>query len=227
MSIIISWLKIFTLPISTLFAMSSVAIAQELPSIPSPESQQQPIQLLPNPQQTVTERICALDSVEGLLPSPQSKPSNSLFSYLAQQGFIQNQDGSWVCYANDPQNEGRYYSLFKVQETDGKFIASSFLDNGSLMEGQDRRSLELFMTLIEHHMNTSTDNRAGIRRYLSAFISLVQQKKIQPSRRGYLFDQPHRGLVLYHDLPTGKLQGTAITINLQSTPKPTVGNINN
>ncbi|MDJ0734155.1 MAG: hypothetical protein QNJ47_08755 [Nostocaceae cyanobacterium] len=207
MNKIINWLKIFTLPISALVAMSSVAIAQDLPTIP---------------QQTTTQRLCSSDPVEDLLPRPQSKPNDSLLSYLAEEGFVQHKDGSWICYANDPQEESRYYSLFKVQQVDGKFIGSSFLDKGSLIEGQESRSLDFFMTLIEHHMNTSPDNREGIRRYLSAFISLVQQKKIQPSRRGYLFDQPHQGLVLYHDLKTGKLQGTAITINIQSTSESSI-----
>lgn len=71
------------------------------------------------------------------------------------------------------------------------------------------------MTLIENHTNINPDNRQSIRRYLEAFISLVEDGKIQPSRRGFVFDQPNRALVIYHKLTTGQLQGTAITLNLQ------------
>lgn len=123
---------------------------------------------------------------------------------------------SWVCYVNDPKKEGRYYTLLKVQEVDGKLIASSFLDSGSLIEGQENRSLDLFMTLIGNHTKTSQGNRQSIRRYLESFISLVRSGKIQPSRRGYLFDQPSRSFVMYHPLGSGELKGTGITININS-----------
>ncbi len=219
-------------------AMSSVAIsyykplrvyAQEIPVIPPPETTQQEIpveypqgttqqQKIPvAPPKITTQRICSLDPVEDLLPPPQqSQPSNSSLSYLAQEGFTQSQGGGWVCYVNDPKKDGRYYTLFKVQELDGKLIGSSFLDSGSLIKGQEERSVEFFMTLVERHMNTTPENLQSIRRYLESFVALVKEGKIQPSRRGFLFDQPNRALLLYHTLPTGELKGTAITINIQS-----------
>ncbi|MHC5831636.1 MAG: hypothetical protein ACYT04_90625, partial [Nostoc sp.] len=92
------------------------------------------------------------------------------------------------------------------------------LDEGSLIQGQENRSLDFFMMLIQHHLNTSQENRQGIRRYLEAFVSLVKQGKIKPTRRGFLFDQPNRALVLYHPLSSGNLKGTGITINI-SLPK--------
>jgi hypothetical protein len=189
-------------------AMSCMAIAQKTPV-------QTPQEIPVVPLQKTTQRICSLDPVADLLPPPQSQQSNSLLSYLAQEGFTQNKEGSWVCYVNDPKKEGRYYTLFKVLELDGKLIGSSFLESGSLIEGQENRSADFFMTLIERHMNTTQENRQSIRRYLEAFISLVKEKKIEPSRRGFLFDQPNRGLVLYHTLTTGELKGTAMTINIQ------------
>ncbi len=70
------------------------------------------------------------------------------------------------------------------------------------------------MMLIEHHLNTTQENRKGIRRYLEAFVSLVKQGKIKPTRRAFLFDQPNRGMVLYHTLSSGNLKGTGITINI-------------
>ncbi|MCC5637058.1 hypothetical protein LC593_14580 [Nostoc sp. CHAB 5844] len=166
-------------------------------------------------QPTTTQRICSLDPVEDLLPPPQTKTSNSLFSYLSQEGFTQSKDGSWVCYINDPKKEGRYYTLFKVQELNGKLIGSSFLDAGTLIEGQDNRTLDFFMKLVEHHLDGDQENRQSIRKYLESFISLVKEGKIQASRRGFLFDQPNRALVLYHTLGTGELKGTAITLNIQ------------
>jgi hypothetical protein len=165
--------------------------------------------------QQATQRICSLDPVEDLLPPPQTKTSNSLFSYLAQEGFTQSKDGSWVCYVNDPKKEGRYYTLFKVQEQNGKLIGSSFLDGGALIEGQENRTLDFFMKLVENHLDSNQENRQSIRRYLESFISLVKEGKIKASRRGFLFDQPNRALVLYHTLNAGELKGTAITLNLQ------------
>lgn len=173
----------------------------------------------PTPPQPATQKICSLDPIENLLPPPQAKTSNSLFSYLAQEGFTQSKDGSWVCYVNDPKKEGRYYTLFKVQELNGKLIGSSFLDGGTLIEGQDNRTLDFFMKLIERHLDSSQENRQSIRKYLESFISLVKQGKIKASRRGFLFDQPNRALVLYHTLSTGELKGTAITLNIQIPDK--------
>jgi len=169
--------------------------------------------------QPQTQRICSLDPVEDLLPPRQTKTSNSLFSYLAQEGFTQNKDGSWVCYVNDPKKEGRYYTLFKVQELNGKLIGSSFLDGGTLIVGQENRTLDFFMKLVEHHLDGDQENRQSIRRYLETFISLVKQGKIKASRRGFLFDQPQRALVLYHTLGEGELKGTAITLNIQIANK--------
>lgn len=219
-------MKIFTLLLSTFsllgstFSTISIAAmplgqnttttgAQQTFTAPNAGQQQTPIV----PEKITTQKICSSDNVDNLLPTPQNKIS-SPFSYLAEQGFTHTEDGSWVCFAKDPRKDGRYYTLFKVQQLNGKLVGSSFLDNGSLIEGQDRRSLDFFMTLIDHHINGTQGNRQSIRRYLESFISLVKQGKIPPSRRGYLFDQPHVGLILYHTLTEGKLKGTAITINV-------------
>ncbi|WP_460201099.1 hypothetical protein [Scytonema sp. NUACC21] len=170
----------------------------------------------PNSQQATTQKICSYNTVEGLLPPPSSSQGNSPLSYLAEQGFVQKADGSWLCYASDPQKPGRYYTLFKVQQVNGALVATSFLDRGSLLQGQRDRSVDLFMTLIQNHTRANPDNQQSIQRYLTSFVSLVEEGKIQPSRRGYLFDQPSRGLVLYHPVTGGDLQGTGITININS-----------
>ena len=213
MNILMNLSKTFTLQVLALTAISGVTLAQETPAVPQPLTTPQQTPAVPQVQ--ATQRICSLDAVEDLLPPPQQNKQSTVLSYLAQEGFTQNQEGAWVCYANDPKKEGRYYTVFKVQEVNGKLIGSSFLDGGSLIEGQENRSLDFFMTLVERHMNTSLENQESIRRYLEAFVSLVKQGKIQPSRRGFLFDQPNRALVLYHSLTTGELKGTAITINIQ------------
>jgi hypothetical protein len=200
MKIITNLSKLLALQVLALAALSHMAIAQETPTAP-PE--------------TTTQRICSLDPVESLLPPAQTKTSNSLFSYLAQEGFTQSKDGSWVCYVNDPKKEGRYYTLFKVQELNGKLVGSSFLDSGSLIAGQDSRTVDFFMKLIEHHIDGNQENRQSVRTYLESFISLVKEGKIKASRRGFLFDQPNRALVLYHTLNAGELKGTAITLNIQ------------
>jgi hypothetical protein len=189
--------------IYALATTSNVAYSQPVPTADS---------------EKITQKICSFDAVESLLPR-SSQPSNSPISYLAQQGFTQTSDGSWVCYVNDPKKEGRYYTLLKVQQIDGKLVASSFLDQGSLIEGQENRSLDLFMTLIENYTNTNRNNRESMRKYLQTFISLVRSGKIQPSRRGYLFDQPSRSLVMYHPLSSGELKGMGITININSPYK--------
>lgn len=212
MNIIVRLFGAIALQISAIAAMSTMAMADDKPL--RVYTQVAPAAA----QRKTTQRICSLDPIEDLLPPVQTKASNSLLSYLAEQGFIQNQEGSWVCYANDPKKEGRYFTLFKVKEVDGKLIASSFLDEGSLIQGQENRSLDFFMMLIKRHLNTSPENRQGIRRYLEAFVSLVKEGKIKPTRRGFLFDQPHRALVLYHTLSSGNLKGTGITINI-SLPK--------
>ncbi|BBD69829.1 hypothetical protein NIES4072_28360 [Nostoc commune NIES-4072] len=212
MNIIVRLLGAIALQISAIATMSTMAIANDKP-LPV-DTQQTPAAA----QQKTTQRICSLDPIDNLLPPVQTKASNSLLSYLGEQGFIQNQEGSWVCYANDPKKEGRYFTLFKVKQVDGRLIASSFLDEGSLIQGQENRSLDFFMMLIKRHTNTSPENRQGIRRYLEAFVSLVKEGKIKPTRRGFLFDQPNRGLVLYHTLSSGNLKGTGITINI-SLPK--------
>jgi hypothetical protein len=212
MNIIVRLFGAIVLQVSALAAMSSMAMSDDKPL--RVHTQETPT----ISQRKTTQRICSLDPIEDLLPPPQIKASNSLLSYLADQGFTQNQEGSWVCYANDPKKEGRYFTLFKVKQVDGRLIASSFLDEGSLIQGQENRSLDFFMMLIEHHMNTSQENRQGIRRYLEAFVSLVKQGKIKPTKRGFLFDQPNRALVLYHTLSSGNLKGTGITINI-SLPK--------
>ena len=212
MNIIVRLLGAIALQISAIATMSTMAMADDKPL---------PVYTQETPaasQQKTTQRICSLDPIDNLLPPVQTKASNSLLSYLAEQGFIQNQEGSWVCYANDPKKEERYFTLFKVKQVDGRLIASSFLDEGSLIQGQESRSLDFFMMLIKRHTNTSPENRQGIRRYLEAFVSLVKEGKIKPTRRGFLFDQPNRGLVLYHTLSSGNLKGTGITINI-SLPK--------
>ncbi|MEH2250253.1 hypothetical protein [Nostoc sp.] len=208
MNIIVRLFGAIVLQVSALAAMSSMAMSDD--KLLRVYTQEAPAAS----QRKTMQRICSLDPIEDLLPPPQTKASNSLLSYLAEQGFTQNQEGSWVCYANDPKKEGRYFTLFKVKQVDGRLIASSFLDEGSLIQGQENRSLDFFMMLIERHMNTSQENRQGIRRYLEAFVSLVKQGKIKPTRRGFLFDQPNRALVLYHTLSSGSLKGTGITINI-------------
>jgi hypothetical protein len=208
MNIIVRLFGVFFFQVSALAAMSNIAMSDDKPT--GVYTQETPTV----PEQTTTQRICSLDPIEDLLPPPQTKASNSLLSYLADQGFTQNQEGSWVCYANDPKKEGRYFTLFKVKQVDNRLIASSFLDEGSLIEGQENRSLDFFMMLIERHMNANQDNRESIRRYLEAFVSLVKQGKIKPTRRAFLFDQPNRALVIYHTLSSGNLKGTGITINI-------------
>jgi hypothetical protein len=234
-------LSAFAIYVSAVGAATEVVIAQEapprvpqptappaLPVIPKPTTSPAlpviPPRTTPEvpqtttpaaPQTTTTQRICSFDPVENLLP-PLTKPTDSKLSYLAQQGFTQSPDGSWVCYVNDSQKEGRYYTLFKVQQIDGKLIASSFLENGSLIEGQKNRTLDLFMTLVKKHTKATQGNHQSIRRYLDTFISLVEQGKVPSSLRGYLFDQPSRSFVLYHSLTEGQLKGTAISININS-----------
>jgi hypothetical protein len=208
MNIIVRFFGAIVLQVSALVAMSSMAMSEDKPL--RVDTQETPAVS----QQKTTQRICSLDPIEDLLPPLQTKANNSLLSYLAEQGFTQNQEGSWVCYANDPKKEGRYFTLFKVKQVDNRLIASSFLDDGSLIQGQENRSLDFFMMLVEHHLNTSQENRQGIRRYLEAFVSLVKEGKIKPTRRGFLFDQPNRALVLYHTLSSGNLKGTGITINI-------------
>lgn len=198
MNIIIRLLSAFAVSASAFAAVSFMAVAEEVTTAP---------------QQTTPLRICSFDPVADLLPTPQNQPTNSPFSYLAQQGFIQNPDGSWVCYVNDPKKESRYYTLFKVQQINGKIVASSFLENGSLIDGQDNRSLDLFMMLISNHTNGTQGNRQSIRRYLEAFMSLVKQGKVPALRRGYLFDSPSRGFVSYYPL-SGQIKGTAISIDI-------------
>ncbi|MEH2462844.1 hypothetical protein [Nostoc sp.] len=212
MNIIVRLFGAIALQISAFAAMSNMAMSDNKP-LPIYTQEAPTVSQL-----KTTQRICSLDPIEDLLPPLQTKASNSLLSYLTEQGFTQNQEGSWVCYANDPKKEGRYFTLFKVKQVDGRLIASSFLDEGSLIQGQENRSLNFFMMLIERHMNTTQENRQGIRRYLEAFVSLVKQGKIKPTRRGFLFDQPNRALVLYHTLSSGNLKGTGITINI-SLPK--------
>ncbi|WP_017317272.1 hypothetical protein [Mastigocladopsis repens] len=201
MNIFARLLSTFTISLSAVAVMPYFAIAQQTPT---------------TPQQKMTQRLCSSDSVEDLLPSPVSQKSGSPLSYLAQQGFRQNPDGSWVCYVNDSRKQGRYYSLLKVQQINGKLVASSFLDDGILVEGQDERTLDLFMMLIEKHTKTNQGNRESISRYLESFFSLVKQGKVQPSGRGYLFDQTNGGVVIYHPVTGGKLKGTGITININS-----------
>ncbi|MFW9260804.1 hypothetical protein [Nostoc sp. CALU 546] len=208
MNIIVRLFGAIALQISVLAAMSSMAMSDDKPFRVNTQ------QTTAVSQRKTTQRICSLDPIEDLLPPPQTKASNSLLSYLAEQGFTQNQEGSWVCYANDPKKEGRYFTLFKVKQVNGRLIASSFLDEGSLIQGQENRSLDFFMMLVERHMNPNQGNRQGIRRYLETFVSLVKQGKIKPTRRGFLFDQPNRALVLYHPLSSGSLKGTGITINI-------------
>ncbi len=175
-----------------------------------------PQEAIAAPQQQTTQRICSLDPVADLLPPPPSKQSNSLLAYLTQEGFIQTEEGAWVCYVNDPKKPERFYTLFKVQEVDGKLVGSSFLENENLIAEQESRTVDFFMTLVKHHTNTSLENRQSVQRYLESFVSLVKEKKIEASSRGFLFDQPNRALVLYHAISTGELKGTAITINIQS-----------
>jgi hypothetical protein len=224
-------------PLISLTAMSCVALAQPVPKTPQqgtqpvPNTVQQGTQPVTNtvqqgtqPAPTVsepntTQKICSFDSVDNSLPPPISQQSNSPLSYLKDQGFIQNQDGSWVCYVNDSQKDKRYYTLFKVQQINGKLVASTFLDSGNLVANQEKESVDLFMMLITNHTKMTQQNLQSVQRYLETFISLVKQGKIQPSRRAYLFDQPNRGFVIYNALTGGKLKGTAITINIDLPQK--------
>jgi hypothetical protein len=199
MNIIIRLLSAFTVSVSAFSVVSLIALAEKSTT---------------TPQERTLQRICSFDPVTDMLPTPQNQPINSPLSYLAQQGFVQNQDGDWVCYVNDIKKQSQYYTVFKVQQINGKIIASSFLKNGSLIDGQDNRSLDLFMLLIKNHTNATLGNLLSIRRYLNTFLSLVQQGKVPASPRGYLFDSPSRGFVSYYSLTSGQVQGTAITINI-------------
>lgn len=201
MNIIAHLLSTFAISIYAVAVMPYFAIAQETPTAP---------------EQQKTQRVCSSDSVEDLLPPPASLQSRSPLSYLGEEGFTQNSDGSWTCYVSDNRKQGRYYTLFKVQQINGKLVASSFLDGAILMEGQDSRSLDFFMMLIEKHTKANQGNRESIRRYLNAFFSFVKEGKVQLSNRGYLFDQPSGAVVIYHPVTGGKLQGAAITINISS-----------
>jgi hypothetical protein len=228
MNVINRSISAFALCVSALAAVSEIVTAQPLPDTPDanptltpvPESQPTiaPTENNTQPQQTTpqTQRICSFNTVDDLLPPPTGTQTNTPLSYLANQGFIQTSDGSWVCYVRDNQQEGRYYTVFKVQQTNGNLVATSFLEQGNLMDGQRDRTLELFMTLIQRYTKTNPGNQQSIQRYLDSFISLVGEGKIEPSRRAYLFDQPSRAFVLYHPLTGGKLQGTGITININS-----------
>ncbi|MBP5975814.1 hypothetical protein HW132_24510 [Brasilonema sp. CT11] len=194
-------LTTFSISISAVAVIPCFAIAQQTPTVP---------------EQQMTQKICSSDAVEDLLPPAVSQESPSPLSYLEQQGFTQNSDGSWTCYVSDSRKQGRYYTLFKVQQVNGKLVASSFLDGGVLPEGQNNRSLDFFMMLIEKHTKANQGNRESIRRYLDTFFSFVKQGKVQLSNRGYLFDQPSGGVVMYHSVTGGKLKGAAITINIRS-----------
>ena len=252
MNTVIRLLGVIALQLSTLTAMSYVAVAQtpttpvqtpttpvqtpttpvQTPTTPvqTPTTPVQTpttsVQKIPNPVKKITtplkdttQKICSSETANHSLPPVTGKQPNSPLSYLEAQGFTQNPDGSWVCYVNDAQKDGRYYTLFRVQQINGKLVATSFLDRGTLITGQDNRSLDLFMTLISKHTHASPDNLQSIRRYLETFTSLVEQGKIVPSHRAYLFDQPNRGVVIYHALTGGKLKGTAITINIDLPQK--------
>ena len=201
---IIRLLSTLAIQASAFTTVSFVTLAQAAPTVP---------------QQTIMGKICSFSAVEDLLPSPSIQANNSGLSYLKDQGFRQESSGSWVCYINEPNREWGYYTLFRVEQIQGKVIASSFLKNGSLVNGQDYRSIDLFMTLIEHNTNIKQSTRQSIQRYLQAFISLVKQGKITPSRRGYIFDQPNNGFVVYHPILNGKLEGTAITVNINMSRK--------
>ncbi|MUG96293.1 hypothetical protein F7734_29725 [Scytonema sp. UIC 10036] len=198
MNIIERLFSALALQMSALAAISSVATAQ-VTTVADPE--------------ITKPKICSFDTIGDLLPPALGDRSPSQLSYLAQQGFIQNPDGSWVCYVNDSKDIRRYYTLFKIQQIDKKLVASTFLDGGHLIAGQDNRSLDLFMMLIENHTNVSSLTRQVIRSSLENFITQVRSGKILPSNRRYRFDYPNQGLLLYHPLE-GKLKGTAITINL-------------
>jgi hypothetical protein len=186
---------------------------QKTPTTPQPGT----IQKTPTtPQSGTTQKVCSFDAVDNLLPPPTGEQNRSPLSYLAQQGFTPKLDGSWVCYVRDNQKQDLYYTLFKVQQVNGKLIASSFLNNSNLIEGQDTRTVDLFLLLIDNHTKTNQGNRQSIKRYFESFISLVKQRKIPPSARGYLFDQPNRGFIIYNSVTGGELKGTAITININS-----------
>ncbi|KAF3884724.1 MULTISPECIES: hypothetical protein [Nostocales] len=201
MNVSLSWISKFFLSVSACVSLSHFATAQQAPTNPQQRTQ------------TTLQKICSFDTVRELLP-PASEKSKSLLSYLAQQGFIQTQDGSWVCYVSDPQKSGRYYTLFKVQQIEKKLVASSFLENDRMIEEQDSRSLDFFLMLIQNHTSATSKNLLDIREYIKTFITLIKQGKIKPSERGYLFNQPSRAFVFYNRLNEGNVKGTAITINL-------------
>ncbi|ARV63064.1 hypothetical protein BZZ01_16145 [Nostocales cyanobacterium HT-58-2] len=236
MNIIVRLLGVCAFSVSAYATMSCLAIAQQTPTTPLPGTTQQTPTVPPPgttqqtptvpppgttqqtptaPQAGTTQKICSFDTVENVLP-PTGEQSPSPLSYLAEQGFTQTANGTWACYVRDNQKPGLYYTLFKVQQVNGKLIASSFLNNGSLIEGQDARSLDLFMMLIANHTKTNQGNRESIRRYLESFFTLVQKGKVPLSARGYLFDQPSKSFILYNNVAGGELKGTAITININS-----------
>jgi hypothetical protein len=206
MNVSLSWISTFVLSVSASVSASNFATAQQAPMNPQKTTQ------------TTPQKICSFDVVNNLLPSTSEK-SNSLLSYLAQQGFTQTHDGSWVCYVNDPRKSGRYYTLFKVQQIDKKLVASSFLENDHMIEEQDSRSLDLFLMLIQNHTSTNPKNLPNIRQYIETFITLIKQGKIKPSEQGYLFNQPNPAFVFYNRISQGQIKGTAITINLDLPQK--------
>ncbi len=90
MKIIVNLVSAFVMQALGLAAMSYTAIAQDV-IINTP---QEPTTQINTPQEPTTQRICSSDPVSNLLPALESNQSNPLLAYLAQEGFIQSQEGA-------------------------------------------------------------------------------------------------------------------------------------
>lgn len=134
--------------------------------------------------------------------------------FYQQLGLIPSRDGSYVCVVTDPDNNRRKFTLFKVQRIDNIVVASTFLDRGKFLAGQEQAISDLFLEMIQFYTDLPEEYYPGVNNYFQEFYLRMADGRLKPSSdRVYAVDEPSSTVIMYHP-SVGEFQGTVISLNI-------------
>lgn len=134
--------------------------------------------------------------------------------FYQKLGLIPSKDGSYVCIVTDPENNRRRFTLFKVQRIDNIVVASTFLDRGEFLAGQEQAISDLFLEMIQFYTDLPEEYYPGVNNYFQEFYLRMADGRLKPSSdRVYAVDEPSSTVIMYHP-SVGEFQGTVISLNI-------------
>ena len=134
--------------------------------------------------------------------------------FYQQLGLTQSRDRSHVCFAKDPENSRRQFTIFKVKKINNILVVSTFLNSGKFIAGQEAAATNLFVEMIRFYTDIPDTYYQGIRHYPQEFYLRMTDGRLTPSSdRAYPVDEPTEAVIMYHTLQ-GQMSGTGISLNI-------------